>query len=187
MASQDREDPVQELISQYLPTATLSEARNLVHRFQEGEAFKLYVLRRMRLVIPAGLVILLVSLACAAATVLFLAGGGSWLALPAFLLAPLILVGSLFVQLYVFFSWLESRALAQAFSRRTRPAQGALARWLAKKTGADMGTFPRVPWILAAVVLFAPLAMLVLAAPRVGLLLIPLALLTPILYALFDR
>jgi len=88
MASQDQEDPVQELISQYLPTETLSEARNLVHRFQEGEAFKLYVLRRMWLVIPAGLVILLVGLACAAATVLFLAGGGSWLALPAFVLAP---------------------------------------------------------------------------------------------------
>jgi hypothetical protein len=102
MASQDREDPVQELIRQYLPTETLSEARNLVHRFQEGAAFKLYVVRRMWLVIPAGLVILLVSLACAAATVLFLAAGSSWLALPAFLLAPFILIGSLFVQLYVF-------------------------------------------------------------------------------------
>jgi len=72
MASQDREDPVQEMISQYLPTETLSEARNLAHRFQEGEAFRLYVLRRRWLVIPAGLVILLVGLACAAATVLFL-------------------------------------------------------------------------------------------------------------------
>jgi hypothetical protein len=187
MASQDREDPVQELIRHYLPTETLSEARNLVHRFQEGAAFKLYVVRRMWLVIPAGLVILLVGLACAAATVLFLAGGSAWLALPAFLLAPFILIGSLFVQLYVFFSWLESRALAQAFRRRTKPAQGALARWLAKRTGADMGTFPPVPWILAAVVLVAPLAMLALAAPKAALLLIPLALLTPILYALFDR
>jgi len=121
MASQDREDPVQELIRQYLPTETLSEARNLLHRFQEGEAFKLYVLRRIWLVIPVGLVIVLVSLACAAATVLFFAAGGSWLALPAFVLAPFILIGSLFVQLYVFFSWLESRALAKAFRRRARP------------------------------------------------------------------
>ena len=187
MASQDREDPVEELISQYLPTETLSEARNLVHRFQEGTAFKLYVVRRMWLVIPAGLVILLVGLACAVATVLFLAAGSSWLALPAFVLAPFILIGSVFVQLYVFFSWLESRAIAQAFRRRTKPAQGALARWLAKKTGADMGTLPPVPWILAAVVLVAPLAMLAFAAPKAALLLIPLALLTPILYALFDR
>jgi hypothetical protein len=44
-----------------------------------------------------------------------------------------------------------------------------------------------VPWILAAVVLFAPLAMLMVVAVKVALLLIPLALLTPILYALFDR
>jgi len=78
MASQDREDPVQELIRQYLPTETLSEARNLVHRFREGEAFKLYVLRRIWRVIPVGLVIVLVGLACAAATVLFFAAGGSW-------------------------------------------------------------------------------------------------------------
>ncbi len=187
MASRDREDQLQELIGQYLPTETLSEARNLVHRFQEGEAFKLYVLRRLWLVIPVGLVIVLVSLACAAAIVLFLAGGGSWLALPAFVLAPFILIGSLFVQSYVFFSWLESRALAQAFRRRSRPAQGTFARWLAKKTGADMGTLPPVPWILAAVVLLAPLAMLAFAAPKAALLLVPLALLTPILYALFDR
>ncbi len=187
MASRDREDQLQDLIGQYLPTETLSEARNLVHRFQEGEAFKLYVLRRLWLVIPVGLVIVLVSLACAAATVLFLAAGGSWLALPAFVLAPFILIGSLFVQSYVFFSWLESRALAQAFRRRSRPAQGTFARWLAKKTGADMGTLPRVPWILAAVVVLAPLAMLAFAAPKAALLLIPLALLTPVLYALFDR
>jgi hypothetical protein len=187
MASRDREDPVQELIRQYLPTETLSEALNLAHRFQEGEAFKLYVLRRLWLVIPAGLVIMLVSLACAGATILFLAAGGAWLALPAFVLAPFILIGSLFVQLYVFFSWLESRALAQAFRRRAKPAQGAFASWLGKKTGADMGTLPPVPWILAAVVLIAPLAMLALAAPKIALLLVPLALLTPLLYALFDR
>jgi hypothetical protein len=50
-----------------------------------------------------------------------------------------------------------------------------------------MGTLPPVPWILAAVVLLAPLAMLAFVAPKAALLLIPLALLTPILYALFDR
>jgi hypothetical protein len=187
MATRDREDPVQELIRQYLPTETLSEARNLVHRFQEGEAFKLYVLRRIWLVTAVGLIILVVSLACAAATVLFLAAGGSWLALPAFVLAPFILLGSLFVQLYVFFSWLESRALAQAFRRRAKPAQGTFARWLAKKTGADMGTIPPVPWILAAVVLAAPLAMLALVAPKIAFLLIPLALAAPVLFAVLDR
>ncbi|TMI03006.1 MAG: hypothetical protein E6H43_05095 [Betaproteobacteria bacterium] len=113
---------MQELIRQYLPTETLSEARNLLHRFQEGEAFKLYVLRRIWRVIPVGLVIVLVSLACAAATVLFFAAGGSWLALPAFLLAPFILIGSLFVQLYVFFSWLESRGRLRGGWRK-KPAR----------------------------------------------------------------
>jgi len=50
-----------------------------------------------------------------------------------------------------------------------------------------MGKLPPVPWILATVVLFAPLAMLAYFALNVALVLIVLALLMPILYARFDR
>ncbi len=187
MATPNRKDPAQHWIVQFLPLETLKEAQNLAHRFQEAEGFRLYVLERKRLMIPAVLVIVLISIACAAGTVVFLAGAYSLLALPALLLAPVILIGSLFVQVYVFFYWLENRALARALGHRAKPAQGMLAAWLSRKLGVDMGTFPPVPWILATIVLFAPLAMLAYFALNVALVLIVLAILMPILYARFDR
>ena len=76
--------------------------------------------------------------------------------------------------------------------RRTRytiTAKGrrALAAWLSSKFGVDMGDFPPVPWVLATIVLFAPLGMLASFAFEFALGLIVLAALAPILYARFDR
>jgi len=51
----------------------------------------------------------------------------------------------------------------------------------------DMGTPPPVPWILAAVVLFAPLVMLAFVELTAVLVLIVVAILMPILFARFDR
>ena len=174
-------------IAQYLPVETLKEARNLASRFQQGEAFRLYVRRRILLVIPAGLVFLLISIACAVASVVFLAQArSSLLALAAVVLAPFILIGSLLVQIYVFFSWLENRALARTYGHRTSPPRGMLAAWLWNKLRVDMGKAPPVPWGVAAIVLFAPLAMLALVALKVALVLIALAILAPLVYARFD-
>jgi hypothetical protein len=44
-----------------------------------------------------------------------------------------------------------------------------------------------VPWILTAIFLVLPLAMLVMVAPKIGLVLILLLVLAPILFARFDR
>lgn len=186
MATPNREESAQHWIAQYLALGVLKDAQNLAHRFQEGEVFRLYVLRRMRLVIPVGLLILLTSIACAAATVVFLGGARPLLVLLAILLVPFILIGSLFVQVYVFFSWLESRALAGTHAPRIEPAQGSLAARL-RNLGVDMGSFPPVPWGLAAIFLFAPLAMLALVAAKLALALIVLLVLAPILYARLDR
>ena len=179
--------PAQHWIVRFLPLETLKEAQDLAQRFQEVEGFRLYVFDRKWLVIPAVLFIVLISIACAAGTVVFLAGSYSLLTLPALLLAPVILVGSLFVQVYLFFYWIENRALARALGHRTKSPQGKLAAWLSKKLGVDMGTFPPVPWILTTVVLFVPLVMLAFFAMNVALVLIVLAILMPILYARFDR
>lgn len=186
MAALNRKQPAQHWIMRFLPLETLNEAQNLAHRFQEGEEFQLYVLERKRLVFPAVLVIVLISIACAAGTVVFLAGAHGLLTLLALVLAPVILIGSLLVQAYVFFSWLENRALARALRHRPKPAQATPVARLSRKLRIDMGPFPPVPWILAAVVLFAPLAMLAYFALNVALVLIVLAILLPILYARFD-
>jgi len=152
-----------------LPTKTFEEARNLAERYQKGDAFRLYVAERMRLVIPAVVAFLLVSIACAAATMVFIAGARSWLMLPALVLAPLILLGSLLVQIYVFFSWLELQALARALGHAAKPALGTL------------------PWGLAAIFLFAPLVMLAALSWVAALSLIVLAALAPVLCWYLDR
>lgn len=187
MATPNRKYPAQHWIVRLLPLETLKEAQNLANRFREGEGFRFYVDERKWLVIPAVLVIVLISIACAAGSVVFLAGAYSLLTLLALLLAPVILIGSLFVQIYVFFYWLENRALARALGHRASPAQGMLAAWLSRKLGADMGTPPPVPWILATVVLFAPLLMLAYFALKAALVLIAVAILMPIVFARFDR
>ena len=49
-----------------------------------------------------------------------------------------------------------------------------------------MGPFPPVPWILAALVLFVPLALLAAAWLSAALSVILLGILMPVLYAKFD-
>jgi hypothetical protein len=118
--------------------------------------------------------------------VVFLAGTRFWLGLPALLLSPFVLVGSFGVQLYVFFSWLEGRALALALGRR-KPAQGRAAAWLSKNLRADLGAAPPVPWLLAAIFLLAPLVALTLVSAKAAAGLIALHLAAPVFYARYDR
>lgn len=148
-------------------SGTLQEARNLAQRFQEGELFRRYVVKRRWRVAPLGLLILMTSIACAAATIVFFAHLASLLALPGIVLAPVVLFASLFVQAFVLFSWLENRALARARGRAVQP--------------------PDVPWGLAAVALVLPLAILAFAAPAAALALIALQVTGPLLYAHLDR
>lgn len=185
MATANRDQSAQQKVEQHL-LGVLKEALNLAHRFQEGQGFRAYVLKRIWLVVPIGLLMILTSIGCAAATVLYLGGTRPLLVLLAMLLVPFVLVGSLFVQAYVFSSWLESRALAQALHRRAAP-RGPVGRWLMQKLGVDVGTLPPVPWVLAAIFLLLPLAMLVMLAPELGVLLILLQVLAPIVYARLDR
>jgi hypothetical protein len=167
--------PFQAAIAQYLPLEkTLKDAWKLLVRFREAEGFREYLRRRAAFVVPAVALFVLVSVACAAGLVIFLAERHTMLALPGMVLAPFILVGSFFVEAFVFFSWLEARALAQALGRRERQP-------------FDFGQLPRVPWILAALFLFAPLLVLAMVSAKAALVLILLAVLILVAIARFDR
>jgi hypothetical protein len=166
-------------------SAYLSPA-GLLQRFQQGEGFQRYVNSRTAFIAPMGLLVLITSVAFAAATVVFLAGTRVWLGLPALLLAPFILIGSMAVQLYVLFSWLEGRALALALGHRVAK-RGPAAAWIAKNLRAEMGAAPRVPWLFAAVLLLGPLAMLMAVSAKAAIALVLLHVFAPILYARFDR
>jgi len=118
--------------------------------------------------------------------VVFLADRHSLLALLGILLLPVVLAGSFLVLAYVFFSWIEGRALARELGHRHGPPPGPSALWLSKKFGLDIGPFPPVPWLLAALVLFVPLALLAAAWWSAALTVILVGILMPVLYAKFD-
>ena len=186
MAISVREGSALHWTVRFLPLRTLKNAQDLAQRFREVDGIQLYVRERQKRVVAALLVIVLISIACAVGVVVFLADRHSLLALLGILLLPVALAGSFFVLAYVFFSWIEGRALVREVGIRHQPPPGALAAWLSKKSGLDMRPFPPVPWFLAALVLFVPLALLAVAWLSAALMVIVLGILMPIVYAKFD-
>ena len=168
-------------------TDPLKDALNLANRFQHGELFRKYAVERMWLVVPAAFLMLATSLALAFGIVMFVGGTRPLMVLLSLLLAPLVLVGSLFVQGYVFLWWLESRALAKSLGRRAKKARGRAAAWIQKHLDADLGTLPPVPWLLAAIFLVLPLLSLLIAAPALAIAVIVLHALAPVAFARLDR
>jgi len=173
-------------IADYLVFDVVNDALNLVQRFQKSEVLRGYVLARMRLVVPAGVLMVLTSLAFAGATVIFIGGTRPALVLLGLLIMPFVLLGSAFVQAYVFASWLEGRALAKALPHRAAPAHNRVSLWLKSRLGAELGSPPRIPWGFAAVFVLLPLAMLAMLSAKVALALIVLHIAAPILFARFD-
>ena len=173
-------------IVRFLPLQTLTDAQNLAHRFHDVDGFRLHVFERRKWVSAALLVMALIGIACAIGVVVFPADHHALLALIGILLLPVALVGSFAVQAYVFFSWLEGRALASALGNRHRAAPGATALWLSRKFGLDMGPFPKVPWVLAAIFLFLPLGLLAASWPSVAAVVILFGIVTPVAFAKFG-
>lgn len=145
---------------------TFEEAHKLLRRAQENEAFRRYLARRAQFLIPVAVAMLVSAIALAAGTVVFLGGTSPLFVLPAILLVPVVLAGSLFVQLYVFGCWLELRALARAL-------------------GHSAGR-PAVPWALVAGLLVVPLAMLAAVSWPSALGVVVLMAAAPLLYGHFE-
>jgi hypothetical protein len=178
----------QAAIARYLPLEkTFKDALALMKRFREAQGFSDYLRRRMPMVAPAVALFAMISIACACAVVIFLADRHPMLALPGLILAPFVLLGSMFVQMFAFFSWLESRALAQALGHRVSRRQGFLSALITKKLHLDLGEAPRVPWGLAAVFLILPVALLFNVAVKAAVVLVVLAVLLPFVFARFDK
>ena len=186
MAIPHPQGSAQDRIGRHL-LGSLNNAIALVQRYREVDGFRDHVRQRLHLVLPALVLILVTGVACAMAVIMLTLGPRPLLALLGLLLAPVALAGSLVVQLYVFFAWVEERALARSLGHRTGPAPGRFAAWTESKLGAKLGRMPAVPWVLAAIFVFLPLALLTQLAPRSAALLIVVLVLAPILYARFDR
>ena len=177
-------DKAQIQIAQALFLDPVNEGMNIVRRYQEGKGIKAYVRERMALIVPIGLLAFVTSLACAAATVLYLGGTRSFFVLLAIFLLPLVLAGSAFVQAYMYAAWLEGRALQKALHRKPAVTGPITARLL--KAGIDLGSAPPVPWVLAVLFLGLPLAMLWVVVPKLAFLLIALHVIAPFAFARLE-
>ena len=189
MATRHPESSAQARVAQHL-LGTLNDAFALAQRYREAEGFRRYVRDRLQLVVPALALILLTGFACAMAAVLLFIGPRPLAALAGLLLAPVLLAGSLFVQLYVFFAWLEERALARSLGHRTGPAPGKIRRVdLSARLGADLGPPAcACPGCWRPIFVFLPLAVLTQVAPKSrGAAHRACWRLAPILYARFDQ
>ncbi len=148
------------------------EAPNLYWRYQQGDAFRRYVQKRLPLVIPAVAVFFAIALTTTTGAVVYVGGTHAFLVLLGLVIAPFFLIGSLSVQLFVFFSWLERRAIDGLTGRRPRTRRERMAS---------------VPWALAAVFVAVPFVALALLALKVASLVLALGVLTPLVYSTLDR
>lgn len=170
-----------------IPTPqVVTDAFALAGRFRDAQGLQRHVRTRKPLLQGAAAALVLLGLACGAGVFVFLAGLRTWLTLPAMAIAPLVALGSLFVLFYVFFSWIEGRALAQALGHRTGPAPGPLQRWIEKKLRVSLGGMPALPWLPFALFILLPFVLLLAAAPGAGIAVLLFALATPLAYARLD-
>ena len=159
----------------------LTEARNLAQRYEKGDAFRLHVRARSSRVVPVLVLFLAFSIALGLGLfgVMGTSGFGVFLAM---VLVPFVLLGSFALQAFVFFSWLELRALEPMLAHHTAPARGT---WLSRLR-TRLGKPPPIPWIAAALLLFVPFLLLAAASLKAASLVLAAAVLTPVVYALLD-
>jgi len=162
---------------------TLVEAQNLLKRYREGSAFRYYVEERMPLVLFAVVVFLGYSVATTAATIVFVGGTHGFLTFLAMVFAPFLLLGSLAVLLFMFFSWLETRAMGKT----ARRASVDLRR--IRSVPALRSALERlpVPWLFAAVFILLPFIVTLLLSAKTALALLVGASLAPALFSILDR
>ncbi len=158
-----------------------TEAVNLAQRYEKGDAFRFHVRERLALVVPVLAVFLAISIALGLG--LFpMMGTHRWGVLLAMVLVPFVLLGSFALQIYVFLSWLELRALRPMLEHGKAPPRGNRIAELRSR----LGNPPPIPWIAAALLFLIPLLVLAAASLKVALLVLAAAILTPVGYALLD-
>jgi hypothetical protein len=143
----------------------IAEAQGLIRRYNEGATFRGHVRERLPLVIALAALCLIFSVVMTTGAALLLGGKYALLMLLALILAPFVLIGSLAVELFVVFSWIEARSL------------GAHSRF---------GPMPLVPWPWVAGLVGLPLLLLFFAWWHAALVLLFVAALTVAAYAFLD-
>jgi hypothetical protein len=175
-----------DMLGQLLPHNVLRDGRDFVLKFPRDQVFRDYILTRLTAVVLVGLVFVLVSTLCAIGVMFFTAHlipppAPLSLRAFAFLLGTAVWLGGLVAQAYVFLIWLEGRA-----AMKNRKARGVLVT-------APTGVLAYLkyhralaPWILVAICVVLPLAILAVYLPLIALSLVCLEILTLALFNRFD-
>jgi hypothetical protein len=180
-------DPLPLRVLRYALLDPIDDARDILRRLQNNEAFQHYLRKRRLHLLPLAVGIVLASLACTGAAMVFFMRAGTLLALAAtIVIAPIVLIGSFSVQAHALLSWLEGRSLAKLQERRRPRHRGPIGRWLVRSFRIDMGPLPQVPWIPALVFFLLPVAMLARVAAPVAAGLVAFQILAAIIYARRD-
>lgn len=158
----------------------LVEAPGLLRRYRESDAFRRYVDDRAPLVIAVSVVFLMFSLATTTGAVVTVGGTRSFLVLLMLVLAPFLLAGTFLTLLFVFFSWLENRALELTLARVKKPARSRGWQGL-------LGRLPAIPWLPVGLFVVVPLGLLASLSAGGAAVMLILALAAPAGYAFLDR
>lgn len=187
MNLESRTEILQHWVIRHLLTDTLENAQALLKRLRDVESFNCYVHERMPGILAALLVMFLISIGCVMGIVTLLPDMHWMFVLPMLFVLPVVLVGSMFTEVYVFFSWIEGRSMEKALGSRRKAARGALGNWLQRKLRIDIGPFPPVPWFLTTLFLVLPLVMLAYTWLPAAAGFAALGILMPLVYAFLDR
>jgi hypothetical protein len=175
-----------DMLDQLHPRRALRDVRDFALKFQHDEAFQEYVLSRMWAVLPVLLVFVLVSTVCAI-SIMF--NAARWITPPvpvwyrgfALLLGAAVWLGGVVAQLYVFLIWLEERA-----AQKSRSARGLQVAVPAGVLAYLKYSRAMPPWILIALCVGVPMAILAYYTPLAAFLLVSVAVLAPVIFKKLD-
>jgi len=175
-----------DMLDQLRPRRALRDARDFALKFQHDDVFREYVLSRIWTVLPVLLVFVLVSTVCAIG-IMF--NAARWISPPvpvwyrgfALLLGAAVWLGGVVAQVYVFLIWLEERA-----AQKSRSARGIQVTVPAGVLAYLKYSRALPPWILVALCVAVPMAILAYYSPLAALLVVSVAVLAPVLFKKLD-
>jgi len=176
-----------DVLAHFLPSKVLRDVHQLAVSFQEEELFRDYVGQRIGYLAGIVLVFVLIATVCAATVMLSVPRlvpppAGAGLKFIAFLAGIAVWTTGIMAQLYLFFGWIQERALEKA---------GKLPphRFKFDRIGFEFLLKKRrivVPGALIVVCILVPLAILAVRAPIVALALFVLGFGVPAVYTRID-
>jgi hypothetical protein len=175
-----------DMLSQLSPRNVLRDARDFLLKFRRDEVFREYFAARIGAVLPMLLLFILISTVCAIDIMfnsvrLIPPPVPVWYRGFALLLGAVVWMGGMVAQIYVFLIWLEERA-----AQKSRSARGIRVALPAGFLAYLKYSRALPPWILLALCVVVPLAILAGHAPLIALGLVALGILAPVLFRKFD-